>query len=250
MMKYYIFQDKHMLVQKETHALPTKTIWNSLAQLGALAHIFTETHYAYAAASFATQTAPPKTCEHITIREYFAAHDEAEVFCAARAKSLLNWRTSHLFCPACGTLLKDDKKLIARNCTSCNTQYFPRIEPCIIVLVTRGNELLLARHKERNQNIYTCIAGFIEAGESAEQAVVREVHEEVGVEIQNVRYVGSQSWPFPDQLMLGFRAEYKSGTIRVQEDELYEARWFPRNALPPFPKQGSMGWRLISGAYG
>ena len=114
----------------------------------------------------------------------------------------------------------------------------------------KGDKLILAKHRFRNQNIHTYIAGFIEIGESAEQAVVREVREEVGIEIKDLRYVGSQGWPFPDQLMLGFRAEYKSGDIRVQESELVEAKWFTKDALPPFPKRGSMGRRLITGVYG
>ncbi|MBQ9630290.1 MAG: NAD(+) diphosphatase, partial [Treponema sp.] len=146
--------------------------------------------------------------------------------------------------------LIDDKNLVARNCSSCKAQYFPRIEPCVIVLISKGDKILLARHKERNQNIYTCIAGFIELGESIEQAVLREIREELGIEIQNLRYVGSQGWPFPDQLMLAFRAEYKSGKIKVQEDELYEARWFLKSELPPFAKRGSIGYKLISGFYG
>ncbi|MBP3709239.1 MAG: NAD(+) diphosphatase [Treponema sp.] len=249
-MDYYLFYRRHILVQENTITLPDSSVWQTLLTNGDVHDIFCELKYNYTTAYLKNVDVVPKRYTLIRIRKYFAQTANEEGARAARAKHLLNWRMSHLFCPACGAPLKDDKKLTARNCTSCNMQYFPRIEPCIIVLVTQGDKLLLARHKERNQNIYTCIAGFIEAGESAEQAVVREVREEIGIEIQNVRYVGSQGWPFPDQLMLGFRAEYKSGTIRVQEDELYEAKWFSRSALPPFPKQGSMGWRLISGVYG
>ena len=245
-MNYYIFYKRHILVQENTFTLPGSTVWQTLLANGNVHDIFCEKKYNYTTAYLKDESAVPEYFTLIRIRKYFANTDEAEGARAAHAKALLNWRESTVFCAACGAPLKDDKCLTARNCTVCNAQYFPRIEPCVIVLVTRGDELLLARHKERNQNIYTCIAGFIEAGESAEQAVVREVREEVGIEIQNVRYAGSQGWPFPDQLMLAFRADYKSGSIRVQEDELYEAKWFPRSALPPFPKQGSMGWRLIS----
>jgi NAD+ diphosphatase len=248
---YYIFQDKNILVQADSHLLPGADIWKRFSDSGLFCDTFNECIYSYMAASLPAENNDTRLpgCEFIPLRQYFAENTDEEGTRAGRASALLSWRSAYAFCPACGAQLKDDGHLTARNCTGCGRQYFPRIEPCIIVLITRGNELLLARHKMRNQDIYTCIAGFIETGESAEQAVVREVHEEVGIEIQNLRYVGSQGWPFPDQLMLGYRAEYKSGEVHVQESELYEAKWFTRDALPSFPKAGSMGWRLISGMY-
>ena len=248
-MDYYIFRSNDLLVQKDSHALPDEKAWRALCESNSVRDIFSETPYAYTAAIL-QDDASAEDCELIPIRSYFAEHDETESARAARAKGMLSWRRVYKFCPSCGALLADDEKLSARNCTNCGAQYFPRIEPCIIVLITKGDKLLLAKHRSRNQNIHTCIAGFIEIGESAEQAVVREVREEVGIEIKDLRYVGSQGWPFPDQLMLGFRAEYESGDIRVQKSELIEAKWFTRDALPPFPKQGSMGWRLITGVYG
>jgi len=248
-MDYYIFRSNDLLVRKDSHALPDEKAWRVLRELNAVCDMFSETPYAYTAALL-QDGAVDENYELIPIRSYFAEHEESEGARAARAKGMLAWRRTYNFCPSCGAHLADDEKLSARNCTNCGAQFFPRIEPCIIVLVTKGDKLLLAKHRVRNQNIHTCIAGFIEIGESAEQAVVREVREEVGIEIKDLRYVGSQGWPFPDQLMLGFRAEYKSGDIRVQESELVEAKWFTKDALPPFPKRGSMGWRLITGVYG
>ena len=247
-MDYYIFRNNDLLVHTVSHTLPDEKVWNVLRKSNAVCNIFSEKPQAYAAALL-RDGAVDEHYELIPIRSYFSEHDESESARAARAKGMLAWRLSHNFCPSCASPLSDDEKLAARNCTKCGAQYFPRIEPCVIVLVTKDDKLLLAKHRGRNQNIYTCIAGFIEIGESAEQAVVREVREEVGIEIKDLRYVGSQGWPFPDQLMLGFRAEYESGDIRVQESELVEAKWFTRDALPPFPKQGSMGWRLITGVY-
>ncbi len=113
------------------------------------------------------------------------------------------------------------------------------------MLVSRGDEILLALHRQRNIQRYSCLAGFMEAGESAEQAVQREIMEETGIRVRNVRYFGSQSWPFPSQLMLGFTAEYESGEIRVQEEELREARWFLRSECPATPPPGSLAYRLI-----
>jgi NAD+ diphosphatase len=246
-MNYYIFQNSNILIETDSHKLTDIRTWNKLADQGKLNTVFEEKTVSYAAAS--TETASPSGCTFIPLSQFFAENSEAEGALAARAMGLLNWRAVNRFCPACGTTLSDDENFTARKCPLCGKQYFPRIEPCIIVLITKGKEMLLARHKMRNQDIYTCIAGFIEIGESAEQAVVREIREEVGLEIKDLRYVGSQGWPFPDQLMLAYRAEYKSGEVRVQESELYEAKWFSPDALPSFPKAGSMGWRLISGLY-
>ena len=249
LMDYYIFRGNDVLAHKDSHALPDETVWRALGESNVVCDIFSEAPYTYTGARL-RDGAGAEGYELIPIRSYFGEHDESDSARAARAKGMLAWRSTYKFCPSCGGSLIDDEKLSARNCTNCGAQYFPRIEPCIIVLVTKGDKLLLARHRARSQNIHTCIAGFIEIGESAEQAVVREVREEVGIEIKDLRYVGSQGWPFPDQLMLGFRAEYASGDIRVQESELVEAKWFTRDALPPFPKRGSMGWRLITGVYG
>jgi NAD+ diphosphatase len=185
----------------------------------------------------------------ITMREFFAenASDDELRFQVFRAKSILNWRVSHKFCQCCGKKLDEHPLLSARICPDCKTIAFPRIEPCIIVLVTKGDKILLARHVQRNQDIYACIAGFIEAGESAEHAVEREIFEETGIKVKNIKYRGSQSWPFPDQLMLGFSAEYESGDIVLQKEELSDAQWFDRNNCPASPKPGSIAYQLIHG---
>ncbi|MBO5964508.1 MAG: NAD(+) diphosphatase, partial [Bacteroidaceae bacterium] len=130
-------------------------------------------------------------------------------------------------------------------CPQCHNTIFPRIEPCIIVLVKRGNEILLAQHSQRNTQYFSCLAGFIEAGESAEHAVRREIMEETGISVTNIRYFGSQSWPFPSQLMLGFTAEYESGEIQVQESEIQRASWFNRHNCPATPPEGSLAYQLI-----
>ena len=181
----------------------------------------------------------------ISLREFFSYHNEDEVFKAARARALFEWKSKNHYCTNCGKRLFLLKDLTALECSRCNLQYFPRIEPCVIVLVRRGEEMLLARHAQRNQDIYACIAGFIEAGETAEQAVHREVFEETGIKIKNLTYKGSQAWPFPDQLMLAFTAEYDSGEIRLQESEIAEAGWFTKDKLPQSPAPGSVAYRLI-----
>lgn len=168
-------------------------------------------------------------------------------FIIARAKSLSDWRKSLLFCPTCGTPLTDDKTLSCKVCPQCKKQHFPRIEPCVIVLVKKDGKMLLARHKNRNNSKFVCLSGFIEAGESAEEAVKREVMEETGLSVKNISYKGSQSWPFPDQLMLAFEAEWESGEIKLQEDEIEEAVWFDQNNPPSQLTPGSVAYKLING---
>lgn len=186
-------------------------------------------------------------CVESTLRQFFAEREEHLSFLAARSKALLSWRKNTQFCGKCGHPLEDHKQLTARYCSHCETTHFPRIEPCIIVLVHKGDKVLLARHAQRNQDVYSCLAGFMEAGESAEHCVFREVLEETGIRVKNISYRGSQSWPFPSQLMLAFRAEYESGEIKVQEDELLAAQWFNPDNCPATPRPGSIAWKLIHG---
>ena len=120
-------------------------------------------------------------------------------------------------------------------CTACGKEYYPRINPCIIVLITRGDKILLARSSRRGTDFYSCLAGFIEPGESAEQAVRREVFEEVGLQVTNIRYTGSQPWPFPSQLMLGFYADYLDGEINPDPEEIADADWYAVDQLPKVP---------------
>lgn len=167
---------------------------------------------------------------------------------AARMKGYLNWKAAMHFCPGCGTALKSHEKENALVCPNCGKVHYPRIEPCVIAVICKDDKILLLRHVQRNQNIWCCLAGFVEAGESLEEALVRETREETGLEIENIRYFSSQSWPFPDQLMVGFFADWKSGEIRVQEDEIFEAKWFSPNDLPPHPAPGSISWELIHNA--
>lgn len=184
--------------------------------------------------------------KEISIREYFASHSEEENSLAARAASLSFWISSLRFCPHCGKkTIEPHKKLSALFCSSCSKEYFPRIEPCVIVLVHKDDKVLLARHTYRNQDIFACIAGFMESGESAENAVRREVLEETGIQIKNILYKGSQSWPFPDQLMLAFTAEYESGTLKPQKEEIAELKWLKKSECKG-PKPGSVAWRLIN----
>ncbi len=165
---------------------------------------------------------------------------------ASRAHQILTWDRNHQFCGRCGAPLQLKADERAKQCLVCHLLVFPRISPCVIVLIHRGNELLLARSPHFRPGIYSALAGFVEPGESAEEAVVREVREEVKIEIKNLNYVTSQSWPFPDSFMLGFIAEYASGEIQRDPKEIEDAQWFSISALPPLPAAMSIARKLIN----
>lgn len=170
-----------------------------------------------------------------------------EIFAlAGRAFQVLEWEYNHRFCGRCGTpTVGHAQGERARVCPACAFTSYPRINPCVIVAVTRGEEILLARSQRFNRPMFSTLAGFIEAGETAEETLLREVQEEVGVVVGNLRYFGSQSWPFPGNLMLGFHADYASGDIVLQEAEIAEARFYRFDALPMIPPPGSIAHALI-----
>lgn len=156
-----------------------------------------------------------------------------EVFSlACRAVQILDWQLKHRFCGSCGEPNVVSGSEHALQCKPCKISNYPRISPCVIVLVTRGDHCLLARNPSWPANRFSALAGFLEAGETAEQALHREVFEEVGVEIDNIRYFGSQSWPYPGQLMLGFMAEAVTDNITIDGIEIAEADWFRYDNLP------------------
>ncbi|MEG9476243.1 NAD(+) diphosphatase [Mannheimia indoligenes] len=163
-----------------------------------------------------------------------------------RAVSLNHFFHSHQFCGRCGekTVLADNE--IAVHCNACGNRAYPTISPSIIVAVRKGRQILLANHLCHKGTIYTTLAGFVEAGEPIENAVHREIFEETGLKVKNIRYFGSQPWAFPNSLMLGFLADYESGEIILQEEEICDAKWFDCDeALPEIPQKGTIAFELI-----
>lgn len=164
---------------------------------------------------------------------------------AGRASQIINWYGHHRFCGRCGAPTRLDAAERAMVCTRCHELYYPRLSPCVIGIIERGDYCLLARRAQSRNNRYSAVAGFIEPGETAEQALEREVAEEVGLTITNIRYFTSQPWPFPSQLMLGFHADYARGDIQVDGVEIDDARWFHVHELPPAPPAGTISGQLI-----
>lgn len=183
---------------------------------------------------------------HVDLRRLWAAVDEETWGVASRAVQLVEWARTHRYCGRCGTPTERSRTERARRCPACGLAAFPRIAPAIIVLVERDDgRALLARNVSFPGSMFSCIAGFVDPGESLEEAVVREVREEVGVEVGELAYVASQPWPFPHSLMVGFQARYAGGEITCQESEIAEAAWFAPDDLPAVPPPMSIARRLI-----
>jgi len=167
-------------------------------------------------------------------------------FLAGKAYQILHWDRTHQYCNQCGVRTENKIDERAKLCPSCGLVNYPRISPAIIVAVTREREILLAKGSSFQGDFYSVLAGFVEPGETFEECVQREVEEEVGLKVNNIKYFASQPWPFPDSLMVGFTAEYVSGDIVMDKKEILDAGWFTADQLPLIPpSKGSIAWQLI-----
>lgn len=243
----FIFKGNSLLVEvSENIVLPTKSIYEKFLEYHVASDWFAEPEQKYIAMSVEEDAAIPPGYRWMFLRELIA-YRFPETIIASRALALLNWRKKYRFCGKCGQQLHDASDETARVCIHCGSIFYPALSPAMIVLVQREDKILLARHKHRNTDIFTCLAGYIEAGESVEHCVSREVMEEAEITVRDIRYVGSRSWPFPDQLMLAFTAHWESGELSPETSEINELRWFPRDNLPPLPPIGSVARALITG---
>ena len=187
----------------------------------------------------------PDTINFIDLINILAFLDTESLLIASRASILNDWHIKNTYCNYCGNINKFDLEEGAFRCECKNAFNYPSISPCIITLIHDDERILLGRSKFFPQNMYSTLAGFIEAGESAEQALIREVSEEVNVEVSQIEYYSSQSWPFPSQLMLGYKCKYQRGEIVLNDKELEDARWFNVNELPNIPPDTSISGQLI-----
>lgn len=188
----------------------------------------------------------PAGLQAVNLRAAHGLIADTDWFLAARAKQLLGWDLVSRHCGACGTPTRLAEGEPAKLCPVCGHRQYPQIAPAVMCLVRRGDELLLARSPHFRPGMFSALAGFVEAGESVEGCLEREVFEETGIRITNPRWFASQPWPFPQSLMLAFHADYASGTITPQPGEIEEAGWFGSDALPQLPAPVSIASRLIA----
>ncbi|EEY86696.1 NAD(+) diphosphatase [Acinetobacter radioresistens] len=188
----------------------------------------------------------PEGLHLVPIRQLISLWSRSQFEQASRAVQLLEWRRNHKFCSHCGHETEVHPLEYAMICPTCRYRQYPRVQPCVITIITRGeDEILLAQSVRNKGKMYGLIAGFVEVGETLEDAVRRETLEEVGLHLKNIRYLASQPWPFPSNLMLAFHAEYESGDIKLQEEEISDARFFKFDELPEIPFKGSIAHSMI-----
>tara|TARA_B100000035_G_scaffold95694_1_gene81155 strand:+ start:220 stop:1017 length:798 start_codon:yes stop_codon:yes gene_type:complete len=163
----------------------------------------------------------------------------------SRAFQIFDWIFKQNYCSRTGNELSEVREDLSKYCDSCSREYFPKMSPCILAAITFNNKILLVKHNNEIRTLSTVIAGFVELGESLEDCVKREVFEEVGLEIKNIKYLASQSWPFPNQLMMAFSAEAISDQFKIDNDEILEANWYTEENLPQIPPEPSLSNLLI-----
>jgi NAD+ diphosphatase len=243
----FVFRGGALLVREDDLALPDATacaaLGISLAEarpVGMLGE-----HYCRAAWVDA-ETEPAQGFAFRPLRSLFGALDDQLLSVAGRGFQIAEWARTHRFCGACGGTMEAVAGERCMRCARCGHAAYPRISPAMMVLVKKGDAILLARNVAAPNGRFSALAGFLEAGESVEDAVHREVFEEVGLRVRDLRYFGSQSWPFPHSLMIAFTAEWESGEIEVEPSEIAEARWFgPGDPLPAFATGVSISGELI-----
>ena len=182
----------------------------------------------------------------IDIRSILVKSSAEEIALVGRAQHLLDWYKNSQFCGACGAKNMYSNKESAFYCSCSKNMLYPKISPCVIGIILNGDDILLARNKLFPDGMFSAIAGFVEASETLEQTFEREIYEEVGLKVKNIKYFGSQPWPFPNQLMIAFTCEYESGEINVDGDEIVEASWFNARNMPNIPPTSSISGQLIN----
>jgi NAD+ diphosphatase len=203
-----------------------------------------EGHSCYSA-EVAPDTVAPQGAAFQDLRSLYGAVDEDIYILAGRALQIATWDQTHQYCGRCGHQTEDLKDERARKCPVCGFMSFPRLSPAVITAVLKGNQILLTRYAAFRGHMHTIIAGFVEPGETLEECLRREVLEETGIKVKNIKYFSSQPWPFPNSLMIGFTAEYESGEISVDGKEIAEAGWYDAGNIPEVPPKMSIAREII-----
>jgi NAD+ diphosphatase len=246
----FAFRDGKVLVSGdgEPGTEPRLPDWRDLAALGLAGRV----HYLGAlggvdciAVGLADDAPEPPSWRYAGLRSLFFALPDPLLALAARAFQIVDWDATHRYCGRCGTATRAKPDERAKECPACGLVAYPLVTPAMMVLITRGRELLLARAHRFPPAMFSALAGFVEPGETIEDCIRREVREEVGVEVDRLQYFASQSWAFPHSLMIAFNAEYAGGELRPDGHEIAEARWFAVDAVPKLPPSLSIARRLI-----
>lgn len=247
--QWFIFQDDRLVFIENTQglSLPDESTFPTLSLALLREHTLGSFHNAHCfCAEIDAQAILPHSVTAIPLRKAFEIVGNDWYGMATKAFSVINWDRNHQFCGYCGNKTIHKLGQFEKLCERCGHTFYPRISPSMIVLIKKEDHLLMARSPHFAPGAYGLIAGFIEIGESIEDAVHREVKEEVSIEVANLQYFGSQAWPFPDSLMIGFFADYKAGDLAIDHDEIEAAGWYPFDRLPGRPSsQLSIASKLI-----
>lgn len=243
---YFLFCNDELLIisQQERTIIPTKKDLeglnlHNLQYLGIL-----NGQNCFCGELYKDKILPQNMCL-IKLRPLMSLIEENMFWLVGRAIQIVNWNKDHKYCGRCGTLTENLEGERAKKCPKCDFINYPRISPAIIVAVVNEDKLLLAHNNQAPEGMYSVLAGFVEPGETFEECVVREVFEETGIKVKNIKYFGSQPWPFPNSMMIGFTAEYESGEIQVDGKEIGHADWYLSNALPLTRRSISISTKLI-----
>ncbi|CAM3896000.1 NAD(+) diphosphatase [Bordetella bronchialis] len=245
--RVFVFRGSELLVRADDLALPDEAVrghdWAADIQWQALGEYLGQ---ACMSAALSRDAAAPAGFVFKRLREMFPLLGEEASAVAGRAFQIAEWARTHRYCGHCGTATVRVPHEFCMKCPNCGLSAYPRISPAMMVLIRKGDSILLARNANFVAGRYSALAGFVEAGESLEATVHREVEEEVGLRVRDLKYFKSQSWPFPHSLMLAFTAEYDGGDIRVDGVEIVDAQWYgPGDRLPDIPPTDSIAGSLI-----
>lgn len=238
---WFIFSDNQLLVGEDKKTLPPhhEVSLQRTLYLGTLKGIN------LFAGEVNLKTSAPSGWIWSSLRELYPTFNEAEYAIAGYAMQLIHWDRTNTFCGTCGARTIACEHERCRKCKSCGHLAYPKLSVAILALVKRGNQILLARSPQFQKGFYSILAGFLNPNETLEQCVMREVLEEVGIQVNNVQYFASQPWPFSYSLMLGFTCEWQEGEIQIDSSEIEEAAWFDASNLPPLPSAYSLSRILI-----
>lgn len=245
---WFVFNGNKLVTEEieEKGSLPKVQDLNKYSQFFKHVHYIGQLRekYCYTAELTETDMVEEKYKFH-DFRSIISYMNDEEFLLCSKAIQVINWDKDHKFCGRCGTMMETMTDERAKICPKCGFINYPRISPAIIVAITNGEKLLLAHNKNFKPGLYSLIAGFVEVGETFEQCVKREIMEEVGIKVKNIKYFQSQPWPFPNSLMIAFTAEYVEGEIQVDGKEIEDAGWYTVDKFPMIPAKGSVARKLI-----